>query len=481
MNLRLILKNCFQGIRFGILFLFMLGAVGFIWSQLYFGGVSLNQLLFHITFLDMQQIAQRWLSLCLIFIFTICATFLIRQKIRITITFIFLFCGFVGCYPMRVSHLNEETPVPFWTQLYLSFQETSLYDKNYVVPELEQPLPKKSKNIIIIFAESMEKTFGDRAYWGENLIPYLTRLGNRYTTVEGYEHVNGTNWTLASQVAVFCGVPFKTELRDKLDTQTEGFIPGAVCMSDLLKQAGYRTVFAKGAYKEFVGTDVFVTEHHFDEVWGRDELIASGYATEADIGLTAFGVNDRTFFAFARQKVTELSKRAEPFFLSLTTLDTHFPKGYVNTGCVEKYHDIRDAVICSDKIIFDFVEWCRRQPFFKDTVIFVLGDHLMMEANDVNKDLALYPNRRAYNVIINQDMGYPHVIRKPFAQFDWGATILDAANIPTVGRQLGLGVSLLSDTPTLVERYGFPALDVEMIKSSKRYRRLLLVPKAAND
>lgn len=375
---------------------------------------------------------------------------------------------------MQVSKLNGEKPIPFWIQLQLSLEETKVYDQFYVTPLLERPLPKKPKNIILIFAESMEKTFADRAYWGENLIPYLTRLGNRYTTVEGYNHINGTNWTLASQVAVFCGVPFKTQFRDRLGVQTDSFMPNAVCVPDLLKRAGYKTVFAKGAYKEFVGTDSFAREHHFDEIWGRDELIEHGYASAQDIGLSQWGINDKVFFEFARKKLTELSRNDDPFFLSLTTLDTHFPNGYLNEGCFQKYGDIRDAIMCSDKIIFDFVEWCRQQPFFENTVIFIIGDHLMMEADEINQDLALYPNRKTYNVIIGRKSIYPYVIQKPFAQFDWGPTILDVAEVPVVDGKLGLGVSLLRQEKTLLERYGYNQLDAEMIKSSPRYQRLLL-------
>jgi hypothetical protein len=56
--------------------------------------------------------------------------------------------------------------------------------------------------------------------------------------------------------------------------------------------------------------------------------------------------------------------------------------------------------------------------------------------------------------------------------FDWAATIADKAGI-IAGANLGLGVSLLSDKQTLVQKMGERALEEDVLKNSAKYNQLL--------
>ncbi len=459
------LNTIFKVLLNTTLLFFVLILVSFCMVRFFMPLCSLNQVLFHVFYLDdIKTIPFDW-TIITFFISSLLLTSVLFYRYFFWKMFFLIFpILFLSFQPMPTSNINEDKYVPFLKQLTLSFQNTKLY-KNYQIPN--QPV-ENPKNIILIFMESMEKSFSDEVFWGENLIPELSKLAQNHLTFQGYKSVNGTNWTLASQVATLCGVPLKMYLRDRLGQKTEKFMPKAVCLTDFLKNYGYYTVFAKGCYKEFAGTNIFTEEHHFDEIYGQDELIEKNYAKTDDIGIRGFGINDEVFFSFAKEKIASLSKKKEPFFISLTSLDTHFPKGFVNKNCSIKYNDIRDAIKCSDKIIADFIHWCLKQKFMKDTIIIAVGDHLMMDGSNIDHLLTKYPKRETFSLVI--DGNKKGNIQRSFAQFDLGATIL---NLISNNQNLGIGQSVFSNSKTMLEKYGFSTLEQEVLKSSDEYNKLL--------
>lgn len=467
-------KKCGQYLFSLILFLFVLLVLGFLVVDHYLPWFSVNQIVFHVLYLDWTQIVAYKLPIILTLLAAALLTFLLQKWPIIFVPILAVAVYHIHENLPKVSHIDEDKQVSLLKQITLSLSNTDIYEKYYVAPRLFEHI-EKPKNMVVIFAESIESTFADADYWGENLIPNLSALADKHTAVKGYQSINGTNWTIAAHVATFCGVPLRMQLRDVLGVDTPAFMPNITCLPDVLQQAGYHTLFLKGAYLSFAGTETFVTEHRFSETIGRDELLALGAATEDDIKHSSFGIdfgiNDVPMFAFARQKLSELSRQKQPFFVSIQTLDTHFPDGYTQPFCAKKYGDIRDAVKCSDAQIADFVKWIQQQDFYENTVVLVLGDHLMMNTADIGALLEKQPRREAYNMIM-QKGDAPRVIQNNFAQFDWGATILDLLGVSDTP-QLGLGRSLLRNEPTLTEQLGAQKFEEELLKNSHQYRYFL--------
>ena len=451
---------------FSFLLMFALFAVLF--AKHFFPDATLNQMVFHALYIDAEQLSYYRLEIAGSFFVSLLIAVLVYKRIYFILA-VAAFAYYVSGIPTKVSDIEVDKKISLSKQLMLSLEWSRLYEKYYTIPELKENGNKK--NVIFIFAESTEESFSDAKYWGENLIPWLSKLKGEGISFSGYFPVNGTNWTLASNVAVLCGVPIRTQLRDRLGTKTQKFLPGAVCLPDLLHKAGYYNVFVTGTYLQFVGTDVFLKEHEFDEVWGRDEIIEQNHAEDTDIGLEEYGINDVKIFEFAKQKIKELSAESKPFFISLQTLDTHFPHGFVQPSCEVKYGDTRDAIKCSDKIIYDFIKWCQEQDFYDNTLIFAVGDHLMMSASDIAKLSEVYPKREIYNIVLAKDIK-PQSIYKPYSMFDWGAAVADKAGI-IKGNRLGLGVSLFGNEPTLVQQIGGYRLEEEVLKNSLKYNSLL--------
>ncbi|MBR5487849.1 MAG: hypothetical protein IKV70_07770, partial [Phascolarctobacterium sp.] len=99
---------------------------------------------------------------------------------------------------------------------------------------------------------------------------------------------------------------------------------------------------------------------------------------------TVWGVHDYDLFRMAKAEYAKLAQGGEPFNLTLLTVDTHFPKGvpdkrmrpYVNSKILDGTHEF--ALASLDYLLGDFIRFIEAQPNGKETVIVILGDHLLM-------------------------------------------------------------------------------------------------------
>ena len=467
------LKTVFKLFGFAVCFALAAFLIGLLFVEYYVPDVSFNQIVFHVLYLNKEAVSCWWGHIaCILLISFIISVLMCKHRIMLFLVPILLCAVFF--HPMKVSGIEVDKPISLPKQMMLSLQWSDIYEKYYQTPILKQS--ENKKNIIVVFAESMEDNFADEKYWGENLIPNLSKLKTEGISFEGYQPINGTNWTMASNVAALCGVPLRMQLRDRVGLETKQFLPNIKCLSDVTHEIGYHNVFSTSTYITFVGTDKFAFEHSFDEVYGRDEIILEGFAGADDAGLEEFGINDVKMFEFARQKISALAEENKPFLMTIQTLDTHFPSGYVNSGCEIKYGDTRDAIKCSDKIIYDFVRWVEAQDFYDNTMVVIAGDHLMMTAADIADKTETYPKREIYYVILEKDIS-PKIIQKPYAMMDFGATIADKAGVIKEGR-LGLGVSLLTNKETLTEKLGAQKFEEEVLKNSVMYNAFLGINEA---
>lgn len=470
------MKKVFNFIYFLLWFVAILILLGILCIYYYFPEATFNQIFFHILYIDWQQLSFWWLQILGILILSILIAFWVCKRHIALLIPVLLFL-YIFFHPLKVSNVEEDKKIPIFKQLLFSLEWSSIYEKYYQIPQMREL--QNPKNIIFIFAESMEDNFADEKYWGENLIPYLSKLKEEGISFDDYEPINGTNWTLASNISAFCGVPLRMHLRDRLGTETKQFMPNIKCLPDILKSIGYYNVFSTSTYSAFVGTDTWVDEHSFDELYGRDELILENHASAADIGMAAFGINDKKIFEFARKKISTLAEKHSPFFISIQTVDTHFPNGYVHDSCSRKYGDTRDAIKCSDKTIYDFIRWAQEQDFYDNTIIVIVGDHLMMTTT--TSDIAYlaegYPDRQIYNVILEKDVAQ-QIIKKKYSMMDIGATVASKAGILS-NDNFGLGVSLFSDKKTLTEKLGPQKFEEEISKNSSMYNYFLGVSSRA--
>jgi len=300
------------------------------------------------------------------------------------------------------------------------------------------PVPKKNviaapgKNLVWIYMESLE-----RIYWDPKVFPGLTpnldRLRKQGLDFSGFETFAGANYTMAGLFASQCGVPLFTSAFAGLDavagnnTDVSTFHPKVACFGDVLHNAGYTQVYMGGAPIQFSNKGLFFKLHGYDQALGLHQMEAQAGGKLPESG---WGLYDSVLFKLALGRYRELEAGHKPFNLSLLTLDTHPPDGRPSPGC-PKYaangNSMLQAVHCTDDLIGRFIDALSKEPDWKNTVVVIMSDHLMMR-NDAE---SLYPkgyHRRPALLVLNAGQG---VRSARMYHMDIAPTMLDLMGVRT--------------------------------------------------
>jgi phosphoglycerol transferase len=94
--------------------------------------------------------------------------------------------------------------------LYAETPETGplTFKNSYLVPNLSHTnvVANKKKNIVWIYAESLERTYLDTTIF-PGLLPHITELEKKSLSFQNIQQSYGTGWTIAGLIATQCGVP----------------------------------------------------------------------------------------------------------------------------------------------------------------------------------------------------------------------------------------------------------------------------------
>ena len=277
------------------------------------------------------------------------------------------------------------------------------------------PVPEKKviaapgKNVVWIYMESLERIYWDsKAFPG--LTPNLDRLRKQGLDFSRFETFSGANYTMAGLFASQCGVPLFTSAFAGLDTvagnntDVSTFHPKIACFGDVLHKAGYWQVYMGGAPIVFSNKDLFFHLHGYDEALGLQELEAGAGGKLPESG---WGLYDSVLFKLALARYQQLAAARKPFNLTLLTLDTHPPDGRPSPGC-PKYaassNSMLQAVHCTDDLLGNFIDALSKQPDWKNTVVVIMSDHLMMR-NDAESLFPRNYHRQPSLLILNAGEG----------------------------------------------------------------------------
>jgi phosphoglycerol transferase len=317
---------------------------------------------------------------------------------------------------------------------------------NDTVTEIAANTSVLRKNIILIYAEGVEQLHFDTGIFGE-LLPGLTRLSAESRRFTNVSQVAGTGWTIAGLVASQCGFPLVTSshLANNSSMATvENPYADQRCLGDILADSGYRTVYLGGAPLSFAGKGNFLRTHGYQEVFGRSALRERLEDPEYNKG---FGLYDDSLFQFALAKLEELEHSAEPYLLTVLTLDAHHPNGRPSKSCTMPPGDrdsMSEAVFCSDQLISRFIGDARALVDPSDTLIVLMSDHLALRNTQWNRLQAHQAQRRLMLMLF--DDSEPGQFDRPMTHFDVAPTILQAAGFNGVAR-LAMGRSAFTDAP----------------------------------
>ena len=365
---------------------------------------------------------------------------------------------------------------------------SNFIEDNYVNPKETEIKFKDKRNLIVIFVESLETSLFTKeqgGYWNYEVIPELYKLLNEDDVIsfynkdisESYNMISGSSWTTASLFANTSGLPFKIRINQN-GYHSKKFMNGTYTLGDLLKDNGYYNEFISAAKTSFGGLKELYTRHGDYEIIDLNSLDKYGFSiTKSDLG--KWGFNDNYMFEIAKKRLDELSKKKQPFNLQLASIDTHFIDGYVGNYSETKFkHQYENAYATTSRLTYEFVEWVRKQDYYKDTTIVIVGDHLSMQDNFFNKKNA--KKRYVYGCIINPIKKTNNNKNRVITPLDTYPTIVASIGGKIKGDKLGLGVNLFSDKKTLAEEYGLKYLDKELKKKSSFYNTKLIDDKYLN-
>lgn len=371
------------------------------------------------------------------------------------------------------------------------FAKSTVIDKNYVDPRTADiKFPEKKRNLIHIYLESMENSYMSKDLGGfmdENLIPELTELAEEGYTFShkdsgfgGPQSATGTTWSVASMINMTTGLPMKAPTEPNSYGTKDNFLPGAYTLGDILHEQGYEQTLMFGADADFGGLTYYYQSH------GDFKIMDYKFAKENGLippdYYVWWGYEDDKLFDFAKDEITRLYETGKPFNFTMETADTHRPDGYIGENTPTPYpNPYANAVAYSSSEVEKFVRWIQKQPFYEDTTIVIIGDHLSMETNffDYYGFDDSY-QRSQYNVILNPAPGVASrdkdiLFNRIYANFDMFPTILTCLGAEYNGERLGIGTDLFSGEKTIFEEKGFDHVNKELEKKSKLYNERILI------
>lgn len=321
----------------------------------------------------------------------------------------------------------------------------------YIRPVVE---PVQSPpNLVFIYLESFERTYLDEQLF-PGLTPGLKKLEKDSLSYTNVRQVYGAGWTVAGMTASQCGIPLVTaaagnEAVGNSMSGMEEFLPGALCIGDILAGQGYTLDYMGGASLNFAGKGDFYRTHGFQRVQGLHELKAS---LEDPAYRSSWGLHDDTVFDLALDRFSKLAAADRPFGLFLLTLGTHHPRGHLSAQCEGLEYGtgknpILNAVHCSDRLVAAFVEALRSSGKAENTFIVIASDHLAMRNTASGKlDKG---DRKNLLLVIPPGQSEPALIGRAASTLDIAPTLLSMMGFDVEG--LGLGRDLAGDRPTVVE------------------------------
>ena len=240
---------------------------------------------------------------------------------------------------------------------------------NYVYPKDIQA--QKGKNLVVIYLESFENTFLTSNKL-EGLTPRIKQLikdgwyqHNNYNTAEGSGWTSGALFATQTSFPSFFGFSLNSSFPEE-DTLE------LVSWSRVLKAAGYQNVFMMSDQTFYGGKKYLLKLLEYDI---KNDLIPKSKNSP-------WKGHDLDLFEAAKKEYLELSKNP-PFNLTLLSVDTHFPEGIPDLRLKDKVNvEANDThkftIATTDYLVGDFVDFISKQSNAKDTIIVILGDHLML-------------------------------------------------------------------------------------------------------
>lgn len=253
-----------------------------------------------------------------------------------------------------LSSEKEESPMPYQYPLMRKFKNARPY--------------KKPLNVVIVALESWVPNYIDSVngtdYGVTPNFDKLVKYGNYFNNFYAFELRS-----LQGITAILTGMPALPKL-PKLGYGLQNV--SMTKLPQILKEKGYRTIFAQTSQRASFNLDKSARLLGFDEVYGMEDMPKQFNYAKAE----GYGYDYDMYHLLAEK----LQGREEPFFVFAFTGITHTPylgylegfDKYPNTTEENKY---LNSLLFADYSIGYFIEQARKEPWFYDTIFIFVADH----------------------------------------------------------------------------------------------------------
>ena len=414
-----------------------------------------------------------WLMTVLLIILYLINKFLLKKlKTKLIFAIVIFIISIFAL--LKVLHLDE--------YVINAFSKTDIYEKYYVdTNTVNIELPENKRNLIIIYLESMESSLFSKENGGafeKSIIPELEQIALDNINFSNSDKLGGahtlekTAFTISSFVASTSGTPINIKLF-KGYNEKRPFMSSVRTLGNVLKDNGYNLELIQGSEIEYSATDLYVKENGDFKVFDINTAKKSGLVDKNYF--VWWGLEDKKVLEFSKEEILNLYKENKPFAFVLFTMDTHFKDGYIDESCTTPFKEhLANSYACSSKMVNEYLNWIKKQDFYDNTTIVLMGDHQVMQ-DSFYKEHKDY-ERVNYNAIINS-VASGNTKNRQFSQFDMYPTILASIGATIEVNRLGFGVNLYSEEKTMLEILGKDNFDKEILKKSDYYDKTILIEK----
>lgn len=261
-------------------------------------------------------------------------------------------------------------PVNFFSSTEQVFAQLKQPKISTRMPAAAQSASKK-QNVVIIILESFGAEFWGSANEGRGFTPFLDELAQHGALFKN-NYANGRR-SIDALPAVFFGVP--------------SFVPTPIVKTNyygnkwnglghIAKRAGVYASFFHGAPKGTMYFDAIAAMAGFENYYPLES-----YPKKEDFD-GHWGIYDEPFLQFA---VTKINEQPAPFLSTIFTISSHqpyrippqyagvFPRGRM---------PIHQSIGYVDYSLKRFFEEARKQPWYKNTLFIITGDHSQMSESE---------------------------------------------------------------------------------------------------
>lgn len=345
-------------------------------------------------------------------------------------------------------------------------------------PKLIQSAEKP--NLVILYLEGFDRGYMDQERFGPIAAPLKTLEAEGIAFTQLHQ-IEATGWSLAGTIATQCGAPLLPFGAKPLgDTSSIRLImPDLTCLSDILTDRGYDITYMSGAKiigneMGYYGFDNFFSTHGNVQIEDRDTIPTPRTAGFGPDDWGDWGIFDSELLDGARNLIDAKAKAEKPFAVFIATMDSHGPAATISPACNATGEprigeDMRETIQCVSGMARDFVEDLFAEHG-DDLRIAVFSDHL----NHASNLTSLLEQKTRYNTaMLLGGATAPRVVEKPGSMVDLYPTLLDWLGLLSPDDpRAGLGVSLLSDQPTLIQNRGLDEVNATLRVDAQLARHL---------